>query len=63
MLEIRGNSLDDLVPAPNALLFKVKNEKRWLDPRKKLVLKSAKHETRIPEAVTLFIRERMERET
>jgi len=59
----RVNSLDDLVPAPNALLFKVKNEKRWLDPRKKLVLKSAKHETRIPEAVTLFIRERMERET
>lgn len=58
----RVNALDDLVPAPNAVLFRVKNESRWFDPRKKLVLKSAKHEMRMPEAVTLFIRERMEKD-
>lgn len=52
------DSLEDLVPAPNSVLFRVKNESQWLDPRKKLVLKPAKQETRAPEAVALFIKER-----
>lgn len=52
------DSLEDLVPTAGSVLFRVKNDSRWFDPRKKLVLKAAKHETRAPEAATLFIRER-----
>ena len=52
------DSLEDLVPAANSVLFRVQNDARWFDPQKKLVLKAAKQETRGPEAVTLFIRER-----
>jgi type VI secretion system protein ImpJ len=54
----RVNSLGDLVPAPGSVLFRVKNEGKWINPRNKLVLKPAKQETRMPEAATLFIRKR-----
>jgi type VI secretion system protein ImpJ len=52
------DSLEDLVPKANSVLFRVKNDARWFDPAKKLVLKAAKQESRAPEAATLFIRER-----
>jgi type VI secretion system protein ImpJ len=52
------DSFDDLVPAAGSVLFRVKNDPRWFDPRKMLVLKAAKQETRAPEVATLFIRER-----
>jgi type VI secretion system protein ImpJ len=54
----RVDSLVDLVPARGAVLFRVKNDRKWLDPRKKLVLMPAKQETRVPEAATLFVRKR-----
>ena len=46
------------MPAPGSVLFRVKNEGKWINPRNKLVLKPAKQETRMPEAATLFIRKR-----
>jgi hypothetical protein len=46
------------VPAPGSVLFRVKNEVKWLNPRNPLVLKQAKQETRMPDAATLFIRKR-----
>lgn len=52
------DSLGDLVPAPGSVLFRVKNEVKWLNPRNPLVLKQAKQETRMPDAATLFIRKR-----
>jgi hypothetical protein len=52
------DSLEDLVPLANSVLFRVKNDPRWFDPLKRLVLKAAKQESRAPEAATLFIRER-----
>lgn len=54
----RVDALEDLAPAPGTVLFRVKNESKWLDPRRKLVLKGARQETRMPETATLFIRKR-----
>jgi type VI secretion system protein ImpJ len=54
----RVDSLGDLVPAPGSVLFQVKNEGKWITPRKKLVLKPAKQEARMPDVATLFIRKR-----
>jgi hypothetical protein len=52
------DSLEDLVPQANSVLFRVQNDARWFDPLKRLVLKAAKQELRAPEAATLFIRAR-----
>ena len=54
----RVDFLEELVPAPGSILFRVKNDAKWIDPRKKLVLKPAKQETRMPEVATLFIKKR-----
>jgi type VI secretion system protein ImpJ len=52
------DSLEDLVPAAGSVLFRVKNDARWFNPGKKLVIKPARQETRAPESATLFIKER-----
>jgi type VI secretion system protein ImpJ len=52
--------LEDLVVPPGSVLFRVQNDRRWIDPSKKLLLRPAKQETRIPEAVTLFVKKRSE---
>jgi type VI secretion system protein ImpJ len=54
----RVDFLEDLVVAPASVLFRVRNDTRWIDPHKKLVLKPAKQETSIPDALTLFIKKR-----
>jgi hypothetical protein len=54
----RVDSLGDLVPTPGSVLFRVKNEGKWLNPSNKLVLKAAKQEASMPDAATLFIRNR-----
>ncbi|HEY1576587.1 MAG TPA: type VI secretion system baseplate subunit TssK [Terracidiphilus sp.] len=54
----RVDSLGDLVPTPGSVLFRVKNEGKWLSPGNKLVLKAAKQEASMPDAATLFIRNR-----
>jgi type VI secretion system protein ImpJ len=51
-------SLDGLTAEPGSVLFRVKNEPQWLDPRRKLVLKAARQETRTPDAATLFLKKR-----
>jgi len=56
----RVDFLEDLVVAPGSVLFRVLNDPKWIDPRKKLVLKPAKQETRVPDAVTLFVKKRTE---
>jgi type VI secretion system protein ImpJ len=56
----RVDFLEDLVVAPGSVLFRVLNDPKWIDPRKKLVLRPAKQETRVPEAVTLFVKKRNE---
>ena len=56
----RVDFLEDLVVAPGSILFRVLNDPRWIDPGKKLVLRPAKQETRVPEAVTLFVKKRTE---
>jgi len=56
----RVDFLEDLVVAPGSVLFRVLNDPKWIDPRKKLVLRPAKQETRVPEAVTLFVKKRTE---
>jgi type VI secretion system protein ImpJ len=55
------DALDELVPTAGSVLFRVSNDANWIDPRKKLVLKPAKQETRMPAAATLFIRQRRKR--
>jgi type VI secretion system protein ImpJ len=52
----RVDFLEDLVVAPASVLFRVRNDPQWINPHKKLVLKPAKQEIRVPDAVTLFIR-------
>jgi type VI secretion system protein ImpJ len=54
----RVDFLEDLVAAPGSILFRVKNDAKWIDPQKKLVLKPAKQETRMPEVATLFVKKR-----
>jgi type VI secretion system protein ImpJ len=54
----RVDSLGDLVPTPGSVLFRVKNEGKWLNPSNKLVLKAAKQEASMPDAATLFIKNR-----
>ena len=54
----RVDFVEDLIVAPGSILFRVKNDAKWIDPRKRLVLKPAKQETRMPEAATLFIKKR-----
>jgi type VI secretion system protein ImpJ len=54
----RVDSLGDLVPTPGSVLFQVKNDGSWLNPSNRLVLKAAKQESRMPDAATLFIRNR-----
>jgi type VI secretion system protein ImpJ len=54
----RVDFLEDLVVAPASVLFRVHNDARWIDPHKKLVLRPAKQETRVPDAITLFIKKR-----
>jgi type VI secretion system protein ImpJ len=54
----RVDSLGDLVPTPGSVLFRVKNESKWLNPSNKLVLKAAKQEASMPDAAMLFIRNR-----
>ena len=56
----RVDFLEDLVVAPGSVLFRVLNDPKWIDPRKKLVLRPAKQETRVPDAVTLFVKKRTE---
>lgn len=57
----RVDSIEELVPTNGSVLFRVRNDANWLDPRKKLVLKAAKQETRTPAAATLFVRQRRKR--
>jgi len=54
----RVSVLDELVPEPDSVLLRVKNDPRWLHPGKRLVLKPARLEKNIPETVTLFVRKR-----
>jgi len=54
----RVDAFEDLIPSPGSVLFRVKNDVQWVDPYKKLVLKSAKQETRTPDAAALFIKAR-----
>ncbi|MFT4113335.1 type VI secretion system baseplate subunit TssK [Silvibacterium sp.] len=54
----RVDFLEDLIAAPGSLLFRVKNDTHWIDPRRKLVLKPARQERRNPESVTLFLKRR-----
>ena len=56
----RVDFLEDLVVAPGSVLFRVLNDPKWIDPRKKLVLRPAKQETRVPDAITLFVKKRTE---
>ncbi len=56
----RVDFLEDLVVAPGSVLFRVLNNPKWINPKKKLVLKSAKQETRHPDKVTLFVKKRSE---
>ena len=51
----RVSVLDDLVPDPDSVLLRVKNDPRWLKPDRRLVLKAARQERRFPETVTLFV--------
>jgi type VI secretion system protein ImpJ len=55
------DSLEELVPPVGSMLFRVTNDAAWLDPRKRLILKAAKQETRMPASATLFVRQRRER--
>ena len=54
----RVDLIEDLVAAPGSVLFRVRNDARWIDPHKKLVLRPAKQETRVPDAITLFVKKR-----
>jgi len=54
----RVDAFEDLIPAPGSVLFRVKNDAQWIDPYKRLVLKSAKQETRMPDAAALFVKAR-----
>jgi type VI secretion system protein ImpJ len=47
--------LDDLVPDADSVLFRVKNDPRWIQPGKPLILKPARQEKRFPETATLFV--------
>lgn len=51
-------SIDGLLPGPRTVLFRIKNDGKWLDRNKKLVLKPAKQEKRMPATATLFIKKR-----
>jgi hypothetical protein len=52
----RVYSLDDLIAPPGSVLFRVYNDSKWIAPGKKLVLKPARQETLVPDAVTLFVK-------
>lgn len=52
----RVYSLDDLVAPPGSVLFRVHNDRKWIDPGRKLVLKPARQETLVPDTVTLFVK-------
>ncbi|HEX4651295.1 MAG TPA: type VI secretion system baseplate subunit TssK [Granulicella sp.] len=52
----RVYSLDDLIAPPGSVLFRVYNDSKWIAPGKKLVLKPARQETVVPDAVTLFVK-------
>jgi len=54
----RVDFVEDLVVAPSSVLFRVHNDSKWIGPHNKLVLKPAKQETRVPDAITLFIKKR-----
>ena len=54
----RVDLIEDLVVAPGSVLFRVRNDAKWIDPKKKLVLRPAKQETRVPDAITLFVKKR-----
>lgn len=53
----RVDSIEDLIPAPGCLLMRVSNDPHWLALGKKLVIKSAKQETRTPDSVALFVKQ------
>jgi type VI secretion system protein ImpJ len=57
----RADSLDELTPMAGAVLLRVTNDPVSLDPRKKLVLKPAKQERRMPASAALFVRQRRKR--
>jgi type VI secretion system protein ImpJ len=52
----RVYSLDDLLPPPGSVLFRVHNDGKWIDPGKKLVLRPARQERLVPNTVTLFVK-------
>lgn len=51
----RVDRLEDLTAPPGSVLFRVKNDKQWIDPKKGLVLEPAKQETRSPDAVLFYV--------
>ena len=54
----RVDRLEDLTPPPGSVLFRVKNDRQWIDSKKALVLEPAKQETHRPHSVQFYVSHR-----
>jgi type VI secretion system protein ImpJ len=54
----RVDRLEDLTAPPGSVLFRVKNDRQWIDGKKALVLEPARQETHRPHSVLFYVSQR-----
>lgn len=56
------DSLDELTATSETVLFRVRNEPKWLDPGKPVIVKPARQEKHMPAEVSLYVKKQISRD-